>query len=150
MADSAYEVAATGIKAIFDQEFAAEGITAQHDCLHESLGRQRVSVGISPTRSTFAPNNAVVRHIYILIQFYDIWKQEISPETQVNPFKIASYAERLERALETAQASEPGSNEIWFYTVTNVDFPRDPTGNKTRFEMTIRAYGDAPGLETRA
>lgn len=147
---SAYEVAATGIKAIFDAEFAAEQFTAVHDCLHESLGQRRVEVGISPIRKVKMPNNQAAEQTFIWIQFYGLWKREIDPATAVNPFPIAEYAERLERALEAAQASQPGSDAVWYYQVDSVEFPRDPTGNRSRFEMTVRAFGDAPGVETRA
>lgn len=150
MADSAYEVAATGIKAIFDTEFDAEGYKAKHDCLHESLGQWRVEVGISPVRITQQPGNASVKNTFILIQFYGMWKAQVDPELQVNPFKVAAIQERLERALEVQQAEDPASNEVWYFTVIGTDFPRDPSGNKTRFEMTVKAWGDAPGLETRA
>lgn len=150
MADSAYEVAATGIKAILDTEFSPEGFKAKHDCLHESLGTRRVEVGISPIRIAQLPNNASVEATFILIQFYGMWKKEVDPEMQVNPFKITGYAARLARALEVQQAQDPASNEVWFFTVIGTDFPRDPSGNKSRFEMTVRAVGDAPGLETRA
>lgn len=148
--ESAYKVAASGIKAVFDTTFAPEGVTAQHDCLHESLGHGRVVAGISPIRKGFLPNNQSVQYTDILIQFYDLWRKEVDPTLQVNPFKITSYAERLERALEAAVASAQGTSGVWYYQVTGVDFPRDPTSNKSRFEMTVRATGDAPGLETRA
>lgn len=147
---SPYEEAATGVKTVFDTEFAVEQFTAIHDCLHESLGRERVDVGISPERTNNSVGSEVMNEIYLLLQFYGLWTQEISPTTAVNPFTVASYAHRLQVALETAQDTRIGTSAVWFYKVTGVDFPRDPTGNKTRFEMRILAYGDAPGLETRA
>lgn len=146
---SAYEAAATGIVAVFNATFAAEKFLAQHDCLHESLGQRGVEVGISPIRKIKMPRNQVVEQTFILIQFYGQWTREISPNTAVNPFAVASYAERLEVALEAAQATQAGTNAVWYYNVTEVVFLKDPTGNKSRFEMTVQAYGDAPGLETR-
>lgn len=147
---SAYETAATGIKAVIDAQFNAEGFTAIHDCLHESLGQRSTAIGISPIRKVKMPRNQSVEQTFIWIQFYWLWKREISPETLVNPFTIAEYAERLEVALEAAQATVAGTNAVWYYNVDSVEFPRDPTGNKSRFEMTVRAFGDTPGLETRA
>lgn len=148
MADSRYEVAATGIKAICDAVFDAEGFKAKHDCLHESLGFKRVEIGISPSRITPLPTNASVDQTFILIQFYGLYKREVDPELQVNPFKVAAYHDRLAVALETQQAQDPTSNDVWYYQIINTEFPRDPTGNKSRFEMTVRALGGSPGLET--
>lgn len=146
MADSRYEVAATGIKAIIDAVFAAEGFKAKHDDLHESLGHRRVEIGISPLRITPMAQNQSVDQTFIKIQFYGLYKREVDPELQVNPFKVAAYHDRLAVALETQQAFDPASNDVWYFQITNTEFPRDPTGNKTRFEMTVRAYGGSPGL----
>lgn len=145
-----YEVAATAIKGIIDTEFTAEGFTATHDCLHESLGFRRTMIGISPIRRLKHPNDQMIAHTMIFIQFYDVWKKEIDPEQQVNPFRVAGFQHRLEVALERAQATVAATDEVWYFLPESTEFPRDPTGNKTRFEMTVRCYGDSGALaETR-
>lgn len=145
-----YELAATAIKNIIDTEFSAEGFTALHDCIHEATGTRRTTIGISPLRRRKMPGNEMVAQTYIWIQFYDVWKKEIDPEQQVNPFRIAGFQHRLEAALERAQATIPSTNEVWYFMPETTEFPRDPTGNKTRFEMTVRCYGDSGALtETR-
>ncbi len=146
MADSRYEVAATGIKAIIDAVYDAEGFKAKHDDLHESLGYRRVEIGISPLRITPLPSNQSVDQTFIKIQFYGLYKREVDPELQINPFTVAAYHDRLATALETQQATDPDSNAVWYYQIVNTEFPRDPTGNKSRFEMTVRALGGSPGL----
>lgn len=141
-----YHVAATALKTIIDTEFASRGISALHDKLHESLGHRRAEVGISPTREAPQPNNEVVGHIFILVQWYDLWDQEINPEQQVNPFPITEMADRFRRAVERHDATTPGSSEVWYFRVTEVTYPDDPTGNKTRFEATVQAFGNNTGL----
>ena len=46
MAD-AYTVAANALETIINTEFAAQGVTALHDRIHESMGLESVVVGIS-------------------------------------------------------------------------------------------------------
>lgn len=144
---SAYEIAATGLATIINTEFDPEDLLAQHDKLHESLGRRRPEIGISPVRQQPQARNKLVLETTILVQFYDLWVQEISPDTQVNPFKIAGYAERFWKAAESQQAT--GNNQVWYYSVESIDFPDDPTGNKTRFHATVLARGDNVGLVNR-
>lgn len=148
---SAYEVVATAIKAIFEQEFADEQLVMIFDNLHESLGRSRVDVGIAPDEDVVSPANAQVQETWVEVKFYDLWRQEISPETQVNPVRITNFAERFRDALRRQQATDPGNGQVWFFDVRRIRYPNDPTGNKTRFVASIRAYGNNANLiETTA
>jgi hypothetical protein len=67
----------------------------------------------------------------------------------VNPFPITDMADRLRRAVESAAASVTGTPEVWYFKVDATEYPDDPTGNKTRFEMTVTAFGDNTGLTQR-
>jgi hypothetical protein len=145
-AASPYEVVATALKTIIDTEFAPEGFTAIHDNLHESLGRERVAIGIAPVEDEVTDRNNVVQETLLEVKFYLVWKPEISPETQVNPFQIAEYAQRFRDACRQARNATPGTDMMWFYDVQRVQYPNDPTGNKTRFVATVRALGNNAGL----
>lgn len=146
MAPSTFEAVASAVKAAFDAEFAVEGYTMLFDNLHESLGRQRVSVGIAPIEEYSNPNDAIVQETYLEVRFYHMWKQEISPETVMNPTLITGYADRFRQCLRVARAQDPGTGQLWFFDVQRVTYPNDPTGNKTRFHATIRAYGNNTNL----
>lgn len=146
LASSPFEAVATAVKAVFDSEFAAEGYTMVFDKLHESLGMQRVEVGIAPTEDVVNERNNIVQETWVEVRFYDLWKREIDPKTQVNPVRITAFAERLRDALRRARATDPGTNQVWYFDVRRVTYPDDPTGNKSRFHMTIRAYGHNSGL----
>lgn len=151
LADSPFEVVATAIKSVFDQEFAAEGFVMVFDRLHESLGRNRVDVGIAPTEDAPMDGNAVVQQTFVEVRFYDLWRQEISPETVVNPTRITGFAERFRRSLKEAGALDPATEMVWFFDVQRVTYPPDPTGNITRFHAQIRAFGNNAALvETTA
>lgn len=145
MAASPFEAVATAVIAIFNAEFAAEGFTMIPDNLHESLGRERVDVGIAPIEDVVNIRDSVVQETWAEVRFYHLWTQEISPNTQVNPFQIAAYAERFRDALRST-ASTPHTGQVWYFDVRRVQYPNDPTGNKSRFVMTIRAFGNNSGL----
>jgi hypothetical protein len=143
---SAYETLATALKAIIDAEFVTEGFVAVHDRLHESLGSVRTEVGISPERWVPWTRDRNTKLTYVLVQFYNRYDLEIDPEQRVDPLVIADYAERVERAIQTTQASTPGTGEMWYFDVDSVDFPQDPTGNKSRFHMIVVGRGDNAAL----
>lgn len=143
---SPYAVAATGLKDIIETEFAAEAWTAQHDHLHESLGRERVEIGISPVRDVA---RGPQMDTYIKVQVYLLWEKEISPDTVVNPIPITEYAARLWTALGRKQVTQPGTRATWYYKLESVEYPHDPTGNKTRFEMLVKAVGENTELTTQ-
>lgn len=137
---------AAAIIAAFDAEFAAEGFTMIPDRLHESLGRRRVAVGISPDEDTPNMRNRLAEEHYVTVQFYGLWDERIDPETQINPTTITGYANRLKDALRVAQENTAGTGSMWYFDVDRTRYPNDPTGNKTRFEMTIRAWGNNQNL----
>lgn len=151
MAGSAFESVAEAIITVFNAEFAPEGFIMIPDKLHPSLGRNSVAVGVSPTEDIASVRNRLVQETWALVQFYNFWTDEIDPETLVNPYVITAYAERFRDALRRASAQDPGTGQLWYFDVDRITYPDDPTGNKTRFEATIRAFGNNSNLvETTA
>ena len=110
------------------------------DELHESLGYTRVSIGIAPQRDTPQPSAKVVQDTVVTVQWFDLWEQMIDPAQQVNPIPITKKAERLRLAINAISSAE-FNDQVWYLLVENIEYPRDPTGNKTRFVATIRAIG---------
>lgn len=139
--------ARSAIAAALTTEFAAEGFTPVNDRLHESMGGDgRTRIGTSPIRSRPMPSNKLVQVSEVLVQFYGKWKKEIDPETRVDPAAIENYVERFLRRMRT---SDPGTGTVWYFDVAEVTYPNDPTGNKTRFEARVNAYGNNPAhIET--
>lgn len=147
MADSSYEDIALTLKDIIEEEFSAEGFTVILDNLHESLGRKRVDIGIAPVEDVVMPSNNIVQHTTVEVRFFDLWKQEISPETLVNPSRIAGFAERFRKAIrESDGRTDPATGQTWFFQLVRIGYPNDPTGNKTRFVATIRGWGNNNAL----
>jgi hypothetical protein len=143
---SPFEILATSVITAFNQEFTPEGFTMIPDKLHESLGRKRVYAGIHPLRDAVMPGNSLVQETWAEARLYLMWKQEINPETQVNPFTITEYAERFREILRVTKATDPGTGQVWFFDVVEFTYPDDPTGNKSRFHATIRGYGNNAAL----
>lgn len=148
---SAFKIVSDAVISVFNAEFAPEGFVMIPDNLHEALGRYRVDVGIAPTDDSPMVTNRIAREMRMEVKFYGLWTDEISPDTMVDPTPITEYAERLMDALRRSQATDPGSGKVWYFDVDRVQYPNDPTGNKTRFIMTIRAFGNNMNLvETTA
>lgn len=139
------------LKTVLDTEFADLEIDAQHDNLHESLGIGKRAVGIAPMRDVPVDRNAVAQHTYAEVKFFDRWDPKIDPGQKVDPREITQKAERFRDALRRTRATDPGTGEVWFFEILSVEYPNDPTGNKTRFSARVRAWGNNGGLiETQA
>lgn len=141
MADPYAETAAA-IEAILSDEFAAEQPTIIHDRIHESLGLKGIEIGIEPMNWARQITNANVKETFLLVRFYDMWYKDVDPYQQVDPRRITGFADRFEHAVQRRVASIPGTDNVWWFEVTRIEFPDDPTGNKSRFHATIRAYGE--------
>lgn len=139
---SSFSQVSDQLKTIIDAEFAAEGLVAVKDDLHESLGRKAAAVGISPVEDVLYGGNDLVQETSVEVKFYDKWPQEINPETVVDPTRITDFAERFRAAVGRGAASFAGTKELWYFDVRRITYPRDPTGNKTRFVATIRCTGN--------
>lgn len=143
---SPFATIAAGIKDAFEAEFAPEQLTMRYDNLHGANGQKRVEVGIAPAEDVPNARNMVALESYVEVKFYDIYKDSRSPDTQVDPRKITEYAERFRRCLQNAGVRDVATSDVWYFDVMRIRYPNDPTGNKTRFVATIRAFGNNSGL----
>lgn len=113
-----------------------------HDRIHESLGSDgSLWIGFSPEAE---PSNDIELRVEATLQFYDKYNLEINPTQSVDPRTVTNKAERMRRALEAVRTV--GTPHTWYFDVTTTRYPNDPTGNKSRFEMTIVARGNNSGL----
>lgn len=151
MATSAYELAAAQLKIAIDTAFAAEGFVAAHDQLHESLGWNGTQIGIAPIRDVVNTNN-YIQETWIQVQFFGQWMKEITPTTAVDPRIVTNYAERFRRAVQDRVVPPIGIADVmWYFNLVEIEYPRDPNGNNTRFVARLRAWGNNSALvETTA
>lgn len=128
---------------VLQTEFAPEGFNVVSDRLHGSVGWNGTRIGVSPVQSVTMTRDNQVLMPELLVQFYGKWNKEINPDQQVDPAKIENFAERFRRALED---SDPRTTYVWFFRLRRINYPPDPTGNITRFEATVEAFGQNSAL----
>lgn len=124
--------------------FAAEQFPIKDDRLHESLGWDGTVIGVSPERTSSDQGNRYVSNIEILVQFYGKYNKEVDPRQTVSPSVVEGFAERFRNSLRGN--ADPNTGEVWYFTLERIEYPRDPTGNKTRFEAYLTAKGNNSAL----
>lgn len=139
-----YTEAANRLETIINATFLAEGWKAEHDDLHDSLGYSGTRIGISPLRELPQPNVGVTIQTTIQVKFLGTYYKDVNNEQRVDPRIVANYAERFRRALYGPPISP--NDHHWFFQLTGIEYPRDPTGNATRFVATVVAFSQNTGL----
>lgn len=131
------------VEDVIRSEFAdIEYIDIKHDRIHGALATDGIHhVGIYP-----GPQQAygTTEHVYLVVQFYGPWLKDVNPAQAVDPRDITWKAHRLRTALGLERTT--ATSEMWFFEVEGVQFPPDGTGNKTRFEMSIKGWGRNTGI----
>lgn len=141
---SAYAEIADALAAIITLEFEPEKFVPVHDRLHESVGHDRTRIGISLDSQVPQTDNMLVLDTTVLVQFYGRYKLDVDPDQKVDPRLVAARGERLMAAIRDHQAVP--TNSFWYFNLSGIDYPSDPTGNKTRFEATVVAKAANPAL----
>lgn len=131
------------LRSIIDAEFTAEGIVTRSDKLHESLGSDGAVAAVYPDFEQ--PNDAVMvaQEAHIIVQFFNAYDLKIDPTQEVDPGVIENYAERFKRACK-AGGSYVGDQHDWYFNVVRIDYPDDPTGNKSRFVAEVTGFANNP------
>lgn len=128
-----------GIIIALNAEFADLGLLFGDDKLDESIGWDGVYGAVYPEVEEFQQNHANVWDATLVIQFFGKWDKKIDPKQAVSPVYIEDKAERMKRALRAP--SHGTTKYLWYYNLIRIEYPDDPTGNKTRFEAVIVATG---------
>lgn len=131
--------------ALLATEFAAEQFPIRDDKLHASLGSKGTILGVYCDRTVSSPRNRYVSEIEVVVQFYARYDLRVDPEQSVSPKVIEAFADRFRRALQ-AGGADPNTGSVWYFTLERIDYPDDPTGNKSRFEAYLRARGNNTAL----
>lgn len=141
---SPYAQAAEALKVIIDTEFAPELYTAIHDNLHPAVGRDGTRIGIAPEEEAARAGNMIMNDIIITVKFYRRWDDQVDETKKVDPRPITELAERFRQAVR--DNDQIGTDSLWYFNVVRVRYPNDPTGNKSRFEADLIAYGSNSAL----
>lgn len=136
------------IKTRIATAFSTEGWTGGDDKFGRSMGMEleEDDAAISVTTDFERPrlNNASLLDIGITVQFY--LGYDASPDETISRdvTVIEEFAERLRQQFVGAGA-RVDSGDAWYLKIIGTEYPDDPTGNKTRFEMNFicEAYNAA-------
>lgn len=139
---SAYTIAANALAAICENTFPT--IPVVHDRVHEAVGYKGPRIGIAPIRQPMNSRNKLVQETWIEIRYMGQWNKEITPDQTVDPRIVTEAAEALLNAIRMTDVTASG--EMWYFNVEQVEYPPDPTGNHTRFYVTLRAWGNNASL----
>jgi hypothetical protein len=141
---SPYAEVADVLKTIIDSEYSVEGYTAIHDNLHPGMGQSGVRIGIAPDEEAARSGNMLQNDISITVKFFRRWNGDVDIDKKVDPREIAGFAERFREAIR--EYNYPSTGNVWYFNLIRIRYPNDPTGNKTRFEADIVAYGNNTAL----
>lgn len=131
--------------AMLAAEFAAEQFPIRDDKLHGSIGQTGTVLGVYPERSVPQGNDAYINQMMIGVQFYGKYDLKVDPEQSVSPATVETYADRFRTALRTRNP-DVNTGAVWFFKLERIEFPDDPTGNRTRFEASLTAFGNNGAL----
>jgi hypothetical protein len=128
------------VKTAFDAEFATEWPNGlQYDRLSDSLGEDGAYAAIFPSMGQQLDTDTLVQETQLVVQAFQPWTKQIQPKMQIDPRPIANLAERFRRAAR-ANSSYVGDAHDWYWLVTAIEYPPDPTGNITRFVALVVGY----------
>lgn len=124
------------VQSIFATVFTAEGWTAADDKLPRAAGKDGETVAACyPEAARERPGNVEVLEIPVVVQLYLAYTAEPDEFIVVDPGVIEGYADRL-RAGFTNQSSGNVS-DFWGLRLVGIEYPDDPTGNKSRLEARV-------------
>ena len=130
------------VKAVVEAEFAAEGFTVADDKLPRAAGKDGTALAVSPNFERQDFTDANVLQVEVLLQMYLAFDAIPDEHMVVDPGVIEGYGDRLRRAFQ--DQSDGTTADFWFLHLTSVEYPDDPTGNKTRLEATFSARCENP------
>lgn len=126
---------------IVEDEFTAEAITVTNDKLPRAAGKDGATVAaVYPEAEYERPGRVIELVVPVVLQIYMAYEAEPDETIAVDPTVIEGYADRLREAFRTQSSGNTG--DMWFLRLQRIDYPDDPTGNKSRLEARIEGYGN--------
>lgn len=142
MADGTETLICAAAKAIFDDEFTTEGFVAGNDKLLRAAGKDgSAQAAVSANFSEPDRNVQCQLNVEVLVQLYLAFDPTPNDSLVIDPTTIQNYGARIRSAFSPA-ATSGISDELWYFTVGRIEYPDDPTGNKTRLEARVIGYAD--------
>lgn len=145
MADP-YATVADRVITIVEGEFttlAPPDLTVENDKLGRSAGKDGAPrCAVWPEAEEERAGRVIQLTVRVRLQLYLAYVAEPDEGYVVNPRTITAIGDRLRRAFK--DQSSGSTSDMWFLRLTAIDYPDDPTGNKSRLEASIEAACDNP------
>lgn len=124
---------------IVEDEFSEEEITVANDKLTRAAGQNgSIEAAVYPEAEYERPGRVIELVVPVVLQLYLPYDANPDETIVVDPATIEGYAERLRTAFQTQ--SSGNTADMWFLRLTRIDYPDDPTGNKSRLEAQIEGH----------
>lgn len=123
---------------IVEDEFGDEGLVVTNDKLPRAAGQGATVAAVYPEAEYEAPGRVLELRVPVVLQIYMAYDAEPDETIVVDPSVIEAYGDRLRTAFNTQ--SSGNSADMWFLRLQRIDYPDDPTGNKSRLEARIEGY----------
>lgn len=132
------------VKEVVEDAFSAEGYTVENDKLPRAAGRDgSARLACYPEREVESFGDVNVLEIEVVLQVYLAYEAVPDEHIARDPADIEAIADRLRGAFQTE--SNGANPDFWYLRLASVEYPDDPTGNRTRLEarFTARAQNEA-------
>jgi hypothetical protein len=132
------------IAAALDAEFAPEGITFASDKMHPAMGLDGPVGAIYPDAEVPRGGREIEAVNTAYVQVFAKWEKQVDPAQVFDPSLVEGWAARLQVALKAVQDVQTATT--WFFTVKQIDYLDDPTGNRSRFLARVQGSGQNQNL----
>lgn len=132
--------------ASLNPEFAGDTppIVFGSDKLNDSLGTAGPIGAVYPATDAERVQNVSVVEVTVYIQLFNQWTAVVDPKQVYDPDIVEAQAERIRRVAQAETIEGPNDAHLWFYRVTRIDYPPDPTGNISRLLATVVGTAQNP------
>ena len=130
------------IQDILNAEFKTERISVRVGFTDNSLAQYGLVAAVYPISEEPQPDDRLALLTTIGVDFLTIWEPDPDVDRIVDPATIEDYAYRFRTALGAYQ--QTGTSTIWWFQLEELTYETDPTGNISRFNAVVVAYGQNP------
>jgi hypothetical protein len=129
------------VKEIVEATFVAADWTVEYDKLPRAAGHEGTDrLAVYPEAEREKPGQVEVLIAPVVLQIYPAYVADIDEHQQVDPRIIVRVGEELRDAFQNASGGV--SSDLWFLRLLRIEYPDDPTGNRSRLEAYIEGYGN--------
>lgn len=133
------------VAALIEDEFALDSGTVKNDKLPRAAGKDGADeIATSPENAYPHQGNWTQLVVRARVQFYMGYDATPDEYISVDPAIIEAKGDQFRRALEGNQSGN--SPDFWYLNLISLDYPDDPTGNKTRFEAVVEGRCNNPAF----